>query len=69
MTSGIVLGVAPPEDPPFYPATWLIGFALLVYGWIEWGPWPAIAAFLGLLIVQGLVVEVWLALRPRSSTP
>jgi hypothetical protein len=64
------LGVGPPEDPPFYPATWLIGFALLVYGWIEWGPWPAIAAFLGLLAAQALIVEVWLALRrrPRSRT-
>jgi hypothetical protein len=59
--------VGPPEDPPFYPGTWLVGFALLVYGWIEWGPWPAVAAFFGLLIVQALIVEVWLALRPRTS--
>jgi hypothetical protein len=66
MTIGHSLGVGPPEDPPFYPATWLIAFALLVYGWIEWGPWPAIAAFLGLLVVQALAVEVWLARRPRT---
>jgi hypothetical protein len=66
ITSGIVSGVGPPEDPPFYPATWLVAFGILVYGWIEWGPWPATGVFLGLLVVQAALVEAWLALRARS---
>jgi predicted small integral membrane protein len=56
-----------PEDLPFYPGSWLIGFALLAYGWVEWGPWPAVGAFFAFMIVQAVVVEVWAALRPPSN--
>jgi hypothetical protein len=55
-----------PEDLPFYPGSWLIGFGILVYGWIEWGGWPAVGVFLGLMLLQAVVVELWAAARRAS---
>ena len=59
-------GVKLPLDQPFYPGSWLIGFAILAPAWIEWGGWPAVGLFLAFMSLQALVTEVWAAVeRPK----
>ena len=56
-----------PLDLPFYPGTWLVGFAILALAWIEWGGWPAVGLFLAFMLLRAIVTEVWAALDRRSS--
>jgi hypothetical protein len=58
--------VKPPQDPPFYPGTWLLAFLLLTLLWIYVDVWIAIAAFFGLLVVQAAAVALWLSARLRT---
>ena len=55
-----------PLDMPFYPGSWLVGFAILALGWIYVDVWVAIGAFFGFMLLQAVVVEVWAALRSSS---
>ena len=58
-----------PLDMPFYPGTWLVGFAILGLAWIEWGGGPAVGLFLAFLVLQAVVAEIWAALeRPKRSS-
>jgi hypothetical protein len=57
-----------PHDLPFYPGTWLIGFAILALGWIYVDVWVALGAFFGFMALQALVAEIWAALRPRAAS-
>jgi hypothetical protein len=57
-----------PLDMPFYPGSWLVGFAILALGWIYVDVWVAIGAFFGFMLLQAVVVELWAALRsPRRE--
>jgi hypothetical protein len=61
--------VKPPQDLPFYPGSWIVGFAILALGWIYVDVWVAIGAFFGFMLLQAVVVEVWAALRPSRRDP
>ena len=52
-----------PQDLPFYPGSWIVGFAILALGWIYVDVWVAIGAFFGFMVLQAVVVEVWAVLR------
>jgi hypothetical protein len=60
-----------PQDLPFYPGSWIAGFAILALGWIYVDVWVAIGAFFGFMLLQAVVVEIWAALRPpgRNAAP
>ena len=58
-----------PQDLPFYPGSWIMGFAILALGWIYVDVWVAIGAFFGLMLLQAVVVEVWAALRSSRRAP
>jgi hypothetical protein len=59
-----------PQDLPFYPGSWIVGFAILALGWIYVDVWVAIGAFFGFMVLQAVVVEVWAALRSsRRAAP
>ena len=60
-----------PQDLPFYPGSWLLGFTILALGWIYVDVWVAIGAFFGFMLLQAVVVEVWAALRSsrREAAP
>jgi len=55
-----------PQDLPFYPGTWIVGFAILALGWIYVDVWVAIGAFFGFMLLQAVVAEVWAAARSRG---
>lgn len=57
-----------PRDLPFYPGTWIIGFAILALCWIYVDVWVAIGAFLGFMALQAAVAEVWAALRVHAAS-
>ena len=57
-----------PQDLPFYPATWIVGFAILALCWIYVDVWVAIGAFFGFMALQAAVAEVWAALRTRGAS-
>jgi apolipoprotein N-acyltransferase len=56
-----------PRDLPFYPGTWLLGFAILALCWIYVDVWVAIGAFFGVMALQAVVVEIWSAARSRTQ--
>ena len=55
-----------PLDLPFYPGTWIVGFAILALGWIYVDVWIAIGAFFAFMALQAVVAELWAAARSRS---
>ena len=55
-----------PRDLPFYPGTWLLGFAILALCWIYVDVWVAVGAFFGLMLLQGAAAEIWAAARNRG---
>jgi hypothetical protein len=55
-----------PQDLPFYPGSWLVGFALLALCWIYVDVWVAIGAFFAFMTLQAVAVEVWAAARSRG---
>ena len=57
-----------PRDLPFYPGTWIVGFAILALCWIYVDVWVAIGAFFGFMALQAAVAEVWAALRTRAAS-
>jgi hypothetical protein len=57
-----------PRDLPFYPGTWILGFAILALCWIYVDVWVAIGAFFGFMALQAAVVEIWAALTTRAAS-
>jgi len=57
-----------PQDLPFYPATWIVGFGILSLCWIYVDVWVAIGAFFGFMVLQAVVAEIWSALRTRAAS-
>jgi hypothetical protein len=55
-----------PQDPPFYPGSWLIGFVILVAGMIYWSGWAAIGAFVGFLLLNAVIVELLVERTPKA---
>jgi hypothetical protein len=51
---------------PFYPGTWLVGYAILALCWIYVDVWVAIGAFFGFMALEAVLVEGWAAARSRG---
>jgi len=60
------LSVKLPQDMPFYPGTWLVGYAILALCWIYVDVWVAIGAFFGFMALEAVLVEGWAAARSRG---
>jgi hypothetical protein len=64
---GTIRAMRLPQDTPFYPGSWLVGFLILLGGLEYYDGWIAVGAFIGFMLLNAVIVELLVQRRPREG--